>query len=558
MMNRRAFQAGSRPLIKFFGGAASFSGDAASFNITSTFKIRCIMYLYTLKYPVMISLRPIVLFIIFMIAVGAVSAQRIVYSEPDKDDSRRMNFEVVGKMGNNFLIYKNNRSDNYICVYDNNMKMIEKTKHEYLPDERLINVDFYPYNDFVYMIFQYQKRNVVHCTAVKLDERGRKISDPIELDTSQIGFSANNKIYTTLTSDDKKRIIVFKINSKNREKFLITTKLYNENLELLKNSQLGIPMEERNDYLGEFALDNDGNLVFSKYYRNGNENITRAYFVAKQAMEDSFRFYKINLDKIYLDEIRLKVDNGNNRYYLNAFYYKQKKGNIDGLYFMTWDKNSASAIMENAVSFSEDLRSEARGEANIKMAFNDYFIRNVIPKKDGGFIISAESYYTTSRYNSWNRWDYIYGAPYLTPLDYYYYSPYYSSWWWRRNSSNQSVRYHADNVVILSFDNEGQMQWSNVIRKGQFDDDSDDLISFQLMNTGGQLHFLFNQMEKRNLLLNDFSLSPEGQISRNPTLKNLDKGFEFMPKYGKQVGAKILIVPCIYRNYICFAKVDFN
>lgn len=500
-----------------------------------------------------------VVFLSFLILAGiSLPAQRIAYSEPDKEDSRRMNFEVIGKMGNNFLIYKNTRGDNYICVYDNNMKLIEKTKHEYLPDERLINVDFFPYSEFIYMIFQYQKKNIVYCSAVKLDGRGKKISDPIELDTSQIGFSANNKIYTTLSSEDKKKIIVFKINSKNKERFLIMTKLYDDKLELLKESRLIMPMEERNDYLGEFALDNEGHLVFSKYYRNGNENITRAYLVTKQAMEDSFRYYTINLDKIYLDEIRVKVDNGNNRYYLNAFYYKQKKGNIEGLYFMAFDKNTGAPSLENALAFSEDLRSEARGESNIKMAFNDYFIRNIIPKKDGGFILSAEAFYTTSRYNSWNRWDYLYGSPFMTPLDYYYYSPYYSTWWWRRGSSNQTVRYHADNVIILSFDPAGKLEWSNVIRKGQFDDDSDDLISFQLMNTGGQLHFLFNQMERRNLLLNDYTLNPDGQIARNPTLKNLDKGFEFMPKYGKQVGAKVLIVPCFYRNYICFAKVDFN
>ena len=53
-------------------------------------------------------------------------------------------------------------------------------------------------------------------------------------------------------------------------------------------------------------------------------------------------------------------------------------------------------------------------------------------------------------------------------------------------------------------------------------------------------------------------ISPDGKMNRNPTLKNLDKGYEFMPKYGKQVSAKQIIIPCLYRNYICFAKIDYN
>ena len=85
------------------------------------------------------------------------NAQRILISEPDREDSRRMNFEIIGKMGNNYLIYKNIRGDNFICIYNSEMKLTSKVKHEYLPDERLINVDFFPYADFIYMIYQYQK-----------------------------------------------------------------------------------------------------------------------------------------------------------------------------------------------------------------------------------------------------------------------------------------------------------------------------------------------------------------------------------------------------------------
>ena len=498
-------------------------------------------------------------FLFLMVLFHPVNAQRIVISEPDKDDSRRMDFEIIGKMGNNYLIYKNIRNESFICLYNNEMKMIQKVKHEYLPDDKMINVDFFAYPDFIYAIYQYQRRNIVHCAAVKLDGMGKKISDPVELDTTAIGGSNNNKIYTTLSSEDKKKIIVFKINSKNKEKFLITTKLYNADLELQKKTILTMSMNDRNEYLGEFAIDNEGNLVFSKFYRNSNESISKASMVIKRAMEDSFTYYHLNLEKTYLDELRIKVDNSNQRYLLSAFYYSQRRGNIEGLYFLAMNKNTWQPVLEKSFVLTEDLRQEARGQANLKMAFNDYFIRNIFIKKNGGFVVDAEAFYTTSRTSAWNRWDYMYGSPFSYPYDYYFYSPYGSSYWWRRGgSSNLPVRYHADNVTILSFNNKGDLEWSNVLKKEQFDDESDDRISYNVINTGGQLHFLFNMQEKRNLLMNDFSLSPDGQVTHYPTLKGLDKGHEFMPKYGKQISAKQFIVPCFYRNYICFAKIEFN
>ncbi len=503
------------------------------------------------------------LFLVVWIAGSFLSAssQKIIYSEPDKDDTRRLNFEIVGKINGNFLIYKNVRNKNWIAVLDNDMKQIGKVEQEYVPDnDRMINVDFFAYGDFAYMIYQYQKKNVVYCMASKIDGNGNPVGPVTELDTTHLGFASNNKIYSVLGSEDKSKIIIFKINSRNKNLFFMTTLLMNDKLEIQKKSRLAIPMEERNDYLGDFHLDNEGDLVFSKFMRSGNDNISSAAFVVKYAQADSLMYRELSIEKTWLDEIHIKVDNNNKRYFLTSFYFKERRGNIDGLYFYVWDKTTAQPVFENISIFSEELRREARGDASIKMAFNDYFIRDIISRKDGGFLIGTEAYYTTSRFNNWNRWDYLYGSPFMSPAyNSYYYSPYYNRYWWNsRSSSNQAVRYHADNIAVLSFNNQGQLEWSNVMGKTQFDDESDDLLSYQLMNTGSEIHFLFNQQERRNNLLTDFSVRPSGELTRNPTLKNLDKGYEFMPKYGKQVSSRQMIIPCAYRNYICFAKLDYN
>ena len=489
------------------------------------------------------------------------TAQKIVYSEPDRDDSRRMDFEVAGKIGGNFILYKNTRGKNWITALNNDMQQVAKVEQDYVPDnDRMINVDFFPYNDFCYMIYQYQKKNIVYCVASKIDPFGNKIGNIKELDTTHLGFAANNKIYTVQASEDKSKLIVFKINSKNKRSYILSTLLMNDKLELLKKSSIAIAMEERNDFINDFYLDNDGDMVFSKFFRSNNDNISQAAFVVKYAQADTLQMNELKIEKTWLDEIHIKVDNYNKRYFLTSFYFQERKGNIEGFYFYVWDKATAKPHFETTTAFDEELRKEARGDASIKTAFNDHFIRDIITRKDGGFLISSESYYTTSRFNNWNRWDYLYGSPYMSSFNNSnYYSPYYSnSFWGSRMNNNQSVRYHADNISVLSFDNKGKLEWNKVMGKTQYDDESDDFLSYQLMNTGGQVHFLFNQQERKNNLLSDYSVSPDGEMTRNPTLKNLDKGYQFMPKYGKQVSSRQMIVPCVYRNYICFAKIDYT
>ncbi|MFM2139322.1 MAG: hypothetical protein RJA57_1629, partial [Bacteroidota bacterium] len=498
----------------------------------------------------MIRLRPLLLVVLLVWAADAAS-QRIVYSDYDRDDSRRMNFDVVGKVGGHFLIYKNTRNKHWITVYDNDMVQLDKVHQSYIPDnDRMINADFFPYSDFSYMVYQYQRKNVVYCMASRIGGDGKPLGDPVQLDTSHIGFSTNNRIYTAVTSEDKGRIAVFKINSRNKQRFVMTTLLFDARLDLLKRSRIEIPMEERTDNLGDFTLDNDGDLVFCKFFRNNNDNISRATLLVKYAQADTLLAQELAIEKTLLDEVHIKVDNVNKRYFLTSFYFRERRGTIDGLYFFVWDKPGQTVRSETTFEFGEDLRREARGNASVKLAFNDFFIRQIIMRRDGGFLLGTESYYTTSRFNSWNRWNFLYGSPFYSPFySDFYYAPYFNnSFWNNRFGNNQSVRYHADNLAVFSFGPDGRHEWSTVIAKTQFNDESDDLVSYQLMNTGGQLHFLFNLQERRNNLLNDFSVTPSGELNRNPTLKNLDKGYEFMPKYGKQVSARQMIIPCIYRN----------
>ena len=504
-------------------------------------------------------IRIFIVALISLLAAGSLNAQKITYSEPEREDNRRTNFDIIGRVGQNILVFKNNRADYDISVYDNDMKLKQRVNLDG-SDDRWINVDFIPYPDHVWMIYQYQRRNIVYCMGVKLDENAKPLADPIEIDTSRISWTTDNKIYNTIFSDDKERIMVFKINNRNRNNFLFTTMLFDASLNLQAKHNMTIPMEERNDYFTDFLLDNEGGMVFGKYTRKGNDYITNLQVVTKATYARDFSILDLETGDRILDEVRVKVDNINKRYLFSAFFYKQRRGNIEGLYTVVYDKNTASVAKKVSATFSDELRAQAKGpDANLKLAFNDFFIRNMIMRRDGGFLLIAESMYTTSRGSAFNRWNYMgWNNPWMNPMNYYY-SPFYSPWNspWNRYGSGQATRYHAENILVISFDGNGNIEWSNVIPKSQFDDEGDALISHYIMNTGSELHFLFNQYERRTLLLSDQSIGPDGKITRYPTLKNLDRGYEFMPRFGKQIAARTVVMPTLYRNYITFAKIDF-
>lgn len=476
-----------------------------------------------------------------------------------------MNFEIIGKVGGNISVYKNYKNRHDISVYDMEMQLKNRIRLEFMP-ERVSNVDFIAYPDHAYMIYQYQKRGTVFCSMVKVNGEGRIMTDPVDLDTAQVFGGNDSKVYSVINSDDKKKIVLFKIKRQTDRLYQITAHLFDNNMNILRKSTFRLLSAERDPIFTDFVVDNDGDFVFGKCSRTGSrESITKFELVYKRSNTDTVKVLPIALGDKTLDEIKLKFDNNNKRIIVNSFFYKQRKGNIDGLYSMVFDKLSQSVIAETETLFSDTIRMDAKGEnGTLKTAFNDHFIRNVIPLQDGSYTVISELYYSTSRGNTWNRFDYLYGNSMFFPYNMMYYSPFSRMYGWgwydpfnRFGQPNMLVRHVAENIIVFYYNAEGKLQWTNAIRKNQFDDNTDAYLSYQLFNTGSEVRFLFNQREKRELLLNSATIDAEGKVKRQPTLKNLNRDYDFMPKYGKQIGLRQVVLPCMYKNYICFAKLEF-
>lgn len=484
-------------------------------------------------------------------------AQQITYTQPEPQDSRGLNFEIIGKIENNFLIYKNIRNNYAISTYDNSMRLLNRVDLAFMPDKTL-NVDFIAYPDFAWLIYQYQKKNIVHCMAVKVNGEGKLMTDPFELDTTAINFFADNKIYSTVYSEDKSKIMIYKIQRKNGN-YNFTTLLFNDSLKLIHQSRIQTDYDDKKDMFSDFFVDNDGNFVFTK----GNKSNTRDFIqdlslITKAPLSDSFISHGFNLSENYLDAIKLKVDNVNKNYVINSLFYTKRRGNVEGIFTAVWDVKNDTLVSQRFQNLGDSVRVVAKSNGGNKTALNDFFIRDIILKKDGGFIVTAEDFYSQSRSSPWNRYDYLYGYPSFSPYNYYLYSPYSYGYYGRYPYYfNNPQRYYYNNLLVLNMDKTGKTDWATVVNKSQYDDETDNFLSYLIMLSGGEMHFLFNDLERRTLLLTDQSVSPSGKITRNPPLKSLDRGYQFMPRYGKQVSATEIIIPCTYRNYICFAKVEF-
>jgi hypothetical protein len=496
---------------------------------------------------------------LFLLINLTVTAQNITYSAYHGGENERdVNFEILGKVGPNYLVYKNIRWKNILQVFDKNMKELKNERLKFMPD-RLLNVDFITYADHFWMIYQYQKNSILYCDAVKMNASGEMIGEVNTIDTLRIGLRTANGVYSTVYSEDKKRILVYKLLEKNNT-LQMMTKLYDADMKQLDSSRAVFDYNDRREVYSPFQVANNGTIFYLRELKAGaRENMSQLEMVVRKPGQAGFTNMPVDLQNKYIDEVNIKIDNLNNNVIINSFFYPEKRSsNIAGLFSAVI--NSETFEVRSYVNIFEDsLRAKMTGANQFRFAFDNLFLKNIFVKNDGSYLLIAEEFNSQDigGFNRWNRWDYLYNNPY-SYYDYnYMYSPYYR--YNRFNSINNvaSTRYYYDKILILNVDKTLKLGWDNVIIKAQTDDDNDSFLSFGTMNAGAEIHFLYIEKEKNSQIISNQSISPYGSLFRYPTIKSREAGYQFMPRLSKQIGARQVMMPCIYRGNICFAKIDF-
>jgi len=524
-----------------------------------------------------------IVFLLFAFCNNTLAQPEIMYADVNRADVQRMNFEIIGKTANNYLIYKEIKGRHWISVYDENMRELENVPISVLPSKsELMDVTFFSSGNGAWLIYQFQKENVVYCEAAKVEANGRILDVPKLLDTTIIAYKADNRIYNTLINEDGSKIMLFKINRKDRTLYHLATRLFDNQLITLNSGMVSIPMNPDGDYLSGYSLDNDGNLVFVKYNRMKSGEIGAASLMVKPFQKDELDDHSLNINNLFLDDIKVKIDDKNNQVSFSFFYSEKKKGNLTGLYTYAWDKKNNSFAYEKTTSLTEEMLRREKGKSKSKSAYNDYFINNIVLDNNGGFTVGAEVLYSTNYGSMYDRWGY-WGSPYFggpygslyggwygwggwSPWSYgwgrfgywspyYYYSPFfYRSYWWGDYGYSGSQRFHAGNVVLFAFDKDGNKEWDNVIVKSQSSTNTDATISYLILNKGSDLHVVLNNSGKISDLEN-ISVNNSGNIYQENPLQAKDKSSEFMPRYAKQINDNEVIMPVLTKKNIQFAKV---
>jgi len=464
-------------------------------------------------------------------------AQEVIYSQYEKFDLRNGDFSVLGKIGGRIYTYRSSADGFFLDAYNDSMEKLATVMLDFFP-KKIYETRFVSYPDKIIVLYQAIETGKVIQYAALLDEKGRLLKGPVQLTSAKTGIWGPSRDYfSSAVSDDKGKIVVYGIEEKGNDL---------EFSGIWIDDQLGIEQRSNatfhtdNDLShGEGIVDNNGGFYLPAYTQTGSRNYAdQVWLLHLNKGERRFYAKELPLNDVYSTSIYMKLDNVNNRIYTGGFYSDKKNGNYEGVIYAYYDVNDSSWHNRKNIAFDERIRT-ATGERNLKRAFNDYQVKQMIIKKDGGFVLISEDFYVTTRTTT-PGWGGYYS---------YYYSPF----------MNQNIReYNYNDIFALSYDGEGNRQWHAFVRKSQYSQEDGGIFSsYGLINTGGTLGFLFNDFNTKASRIQLATIDAGGKVDMHSLAAGTSNDPDWLPRSGKQVGVKEMVVPCLRRRQISFAKIVF-
>lgn len=464
---------------------------------------------------------------------GNARGQELTYTPYEKFDLRSGSYSVIGKIGERIYTYHSNDNEYYLNAYNGNMEKQATVVLDFFP-KKIYETRFVAYGDKILVLYQSVQSNKVIQHAAILDHMGMLIRRPITLFTEKAGILGPNRDYfLSAVSENKQHIVLYKVDKKGKQMSVSATWL--DSSLAITRSPLRFQADHDIEY-GEGMVDNNGNFFISTYTPTGAKNFAdQVWLLSADKGEKKFTASELPLNQKYAAGVYMKTDNEKNRIYIGGFYSDKKNGNYEGALYTYYDIATGKYENRRNIALTEEIR-KASGERRQKSAFNDYQVRQVVVKSDGGLVMIAEDFYITSRS--------AYGPGFG------YYSMYYPI-------GGPNVReYHYNDILALSFDPEGHIEWYSYIRKEQYSQEDGGMFSsYALVNTGGMLGFMFNDFNSSQSRIQLATLDNVGQVN----MRSLAPGRrdDWIPRSGRQISATEMIVPCVSRKQICFAKVIF-
>jgi len=243
---------------------------------------------------------------------------------------------------------------------------------------------------------------------------------------------------------------------------------------------------------------------------------------------------KLNDNKTWLSSVKMMFDNKNNITNVFSFFGERLNEN-KGYMLLSFNGKNQEKKVSVFTEFEDSYKEEFLGLTAVYggAQLNNFHIRGLRPKEDGGVIVVAEKFLKVDK----TEMEFVNGV--AQPL-------------------TRSV-YNFDEVMVLSLNAEGEMKWSRKMNKKQNTMyDGGFYSSIQVVFTEYNVHILYNDKMNTSGNVMQYSIDLEGEVTEKLILKSISYYQYIIPMQGRQVGYNRVVIPATINKDTKLIKLTYN
>ncbi len=365
-------------------------------------------------------------------------------------------------------------------------------------------------NIYVFMSQYTPRDRTVRTTYSQFDLDGNQI-----IDKKEIAELPNEKERRTdlkyVRSINKKKLLCYKNLDEGSKQEKILYYLFDAYSDEVISGEIVIPYPDDKFQLRKIMVSNAGQIyVLGKFFKVNRVKTPDDFgfklyhFVPGEAKGAEVA---VELGALFITDLTLKIDRDENLF-LAGFYSHRSTDQIIGTCFFRFD-DGLNEVLRSSQRFNDDFLNRFMKERQIDRGkeLQNFYLDNIILRSDGGVLLLAERFYTTS-----NSYVDMYG-------------------YW----VDQRI-YHFDEVIVNSVAANGDLEWSAVVPKRQQSERRERLSYIDIVS-GANLFLIYGYEQRREPhTMYTNSIDFDGKVSsRSILIKNNGYDDIFYPRSSEQI-----------------------
>ncbi len=488
-------------------------------------------------------MRPVFL-ALFLLLSGTrpATAQQVTYS-PYTDFSLSGGATgVVGKIGGNIFTFRYDGGGAFLDAWDEAMQPVATVILDFIP-AKAQSIRMFAVADSMVAVYEYSVGRDLFLYAAVLDAEGRLLKRPFKLDQLRTGlFGTSDKDrFEVVASDDRRHFVAYQLEDQSRN---VQLKAVSFGADLTVTNRATLSYRDSEILLGSkpVVLQNGSFVLPVRSVGGSRESSSKMMLLTLPEGAKKLDFTSVPLAGKYLYEPLLKTDRNTAVFHLAGYYGDSRNAPAGGVLLFTIDNQTGAIRDSRTAPFDAKLRTQAASGGSTKNAFANQKFQQLLLRNDGGFATISEESFISARTSTVGMGMGGFYSMYNDPF------------------MNRTLirEYFNNDVVLLSFDSTANLQWSTVVRKEQYSQEDGGLFaSYALLNTGSEIGILYNDFNTRQSTIQFVTVDEDGHQERKSFVAAGDNSPDWIPSSARQVSAREVIVPCLARKKLCFAKVAF-